>query len=279
MQHDMVEKKYLEYLEKNIEFYDDRITSIRNSVDQLETLAKDERITLKMLEKKKEEAVQALEEVKMNGMEDDQVLDDLSDKIDTIVDKEVASTEKIGKLQELKENTTKRTSHKLIDMLIQKETNKLEANMRAEIKVNDRQQAILINKAQKKSFLKDMSTKYEARKEVEKEMQEEKIEDLTEKIETNNEIREDLDPENSVVDKVVDKALDIQNKMYIKKQERATAILEAMNKGAGCSYLGAVSKVYSQKALEQASKTLEIIRMNLSGSEEKAEEKGAVKAA
>ena len=54
MQHDMVEKKYLEYLEKNIEFYDGRITSIRNSVDQLENLAKDERITLKMMEKKKE---------------------------------------------------------------------------------------------------------------------------------------------------------------------------------------------------------------------------------
>ncbi|MBQ3468644.1 MAG: hypothetical protein IJH18_01095 [Bacilli bacterium] len=279
MQHDMVEKKYLEYLEKNIEFYDGRIASIRNSVDQLENLAKDERITLKMMEKKKEEAVQALEEVKMKGMEEDQVLDDLSDKIDTIVDKEVANTEKIDKLQKLKENTTKRTREKFIDMLIQKETNKLEANVRTEIKVNDRQQAILINKAQKKSFLKDMSTKYEARKEVEKEMQEEKIEDIAEKIETNNEVKETLDPENSIADNILDKALDVQNKWYIKKQERATAILEAMNKGEGCSYLGAVSKVYSQKALEQAGKALEIIRMNLTGPQEKVEESGPVKAA
>lgn len=251
------EEAYINIIESSIRNYDEQIEAQREIVDSLDSTAKKERVRLKTLESERERLQQELDNVRTVGMDENLVLDDLSDKIDKIEENVEDKTEQISELEDAREQITSRFADRIVDKKIVRLHRKIDNLQNKAIRIGAVQQVILISKVQKDKFINHF-------KNINRIKTETNIEDLESKIESNQTVMDNvLDPDHNIVDKVRSKILSVQNGYYLNKHDKAVEKLARIEEGKDVLYFGATVTEKAIGAVKAASDRLVMLKMSI----------------
>ena len=240
------EEAYINIIESSIRNYDEQIEAQREIVDSLDSTAKKERVRLKTLESERERLQQELDNVRTVGMDENLVLDDLSDKIDKIEENVEDKTEQISELEDAREQITSRFADRIVDKKIVRLHRKIDNLQNKAIRIGAVQQVILISKVQKDKFINHF-------KNINRIKTETNIEDLDSKIESNQ----------TVMDNVRSKILSVQNGYYLNKHDKAVEKLARIEEGKDVLYFGATVTEKAIGAVKAASDRLVMLKMSI----------------